>query len=346
MRLGPSRRAVIAALAALPVAARAQPAWPSRPVAVVMPLQAGSASDVAARIVAERLGEVLGQRFVVENVTGAAGLIGAERAARATPDGHALAALNNSILTILPNVLANRASDSDLPADRPSDHRTPRRRVGFDPFADFAPIGGIATIPTFLGVHRDVPVEDVPGLIRLARERAAGQELTYASGGGGSPQHLATEMFMAMGRLRMTEVAYRGAGQAATDLAAGHVQVMFISHTLTLPFRDSGRIRFIGFAGAERHPDFPALPTVAEQGVPGFEYSSWIGLFAPQATPAEILARLRAECAAALGDEGLRERLVRSGLAPWYRAAEALTAVMREDDQRWKDVVRTADIRI
>jgi tripartite-type tricarboxylate transporter receptor subunit TctC len=323
----PTRRAIlgglaaIAAIAAAPGAARAQ-AWPSRPINVIMPLQAGSASDVAIRVLADRMSELLGQRMVVENITGAAGLIGAERAARAAPDGHTLASLNNSILTILPNVQ--------------------RRALGFDPFGDFLPIGGIATIPTFLGVHKDVPVRTVQELLALARTR----DLNYASGGGGSPQHLATEMFMAMSGARMTEVAYRGASQAAADLAAGHVQVMFISQTLALPFLDSGAVRLIGFAGPERHPEFRDIPTVAEQGVQGFDYSSWIALFAPKGTPEPALARLRADAATAMAEDAVKTRLTRGGLAPWYRTPEALAAVMREDDGRWKAVVRQADIRI
>lgn len=318
------RRAVLAGFAAFaaPAPLRAQPSWPSRPISVVMPLQAGSASDIAVRILADRMGETIGQRLVVENITGAAGLIGAERAARAHPDGYTLAALNNSILTILPNVQ--------------------RRRLGYDSFTDFVPLAGIATIPTFLGVHRDVPARTVPELLALAARR----DLNYASGGGGSPQHLATEMFMAMTGARLNDVAYRGAAQAAADLAAGHVQVMFIAQTLALPFRDGGQIRFIGFAGSERHPEYPDVPTVAEQGVPGFDYSSWIGLFAPRGVPDSALARLRGEAASALAEPATRERLTRAGLAPWFRTPDALLAVMREDDARWKAVVRQADIRI
>jgi tripartite-type tricarboxylate transporter receptor subunit TctC len=319
-----SRRGLLGGLAALtaaPGAGMAQ-AWPTRPVNVIMPLQAGSASDIAVRILTDRLGEAFGQRFVVENVLGAAGLIGAERAARAAPDGHHLAALNNSILTILPNVQ--------------------RRQLAFDSFADFLPIAGIATIPTFLGVHKDVPVRTVAELIAHARSR----DLNYASGGGGSPQQLATEMFMAMTGVRMTEVAYRGAAQAAADLATGHVQVMFISQTLAIPFMDTGNVRFIGFAGSERHPEFPQVPTVAEQGVAGYDYSSWIALFAPKGTPEPILARLRTESATAMAEPALHQRLVRSGLAPWFRTPQQLAAVMREDDARWKDVVRKANIQI
>ena len=324
-----TRRAVLGGLSAVAGlqyagTATAQPAWPSRPIDVVMPLQAGSASDVAVRILTDRMGEALGTRLVVENVTGAAGLIGAERAARATPDGYTLAALNNSILTILPNVQT--------------------RRVGFNPFEDFLPIAGIATIPTFLGVHRDVPARNVQELLALARTRNG--ELNYASGGSGSPQHLATEMFMAMSGVRMTEIGYRGATAAATDLAAGHVQVMFIAHSLALPFRDTGTIRFIAFAGSERHPEYPDLPTVAEQGVEGYDYSSWIALFAVKGTPEPVVARLRAEAATAMAVPALQQRLVQAGLAVWFRTPAALSEIMRADDARWKAVVRQADLRL
>lgn len=324
--LAMSRRQLLAGLAtlgAMPGLARAQAApWPARPVAVIMPLQAGTASDVAVRILTDRVAERLGQRLVVENLTGAAGLIGAERAARATADGYTLAALNNSILTILPNVQ--------------------RRRLGFDPFADFEPIAGIANIPTFLGVHKDVPARTVAELVALARTR----DLNYASGGTGSPQHLATEMFMAMAGVKMTEVGYRGAAAAATDLAAGHVQVMFIAQTLALPFQDSGNIRFIGFAGPERHPEYPQVPTVGEQGVAGYDYSSWIALYAPTGTPTPVLERLRAEAAGAMAEPQVMQRLVRAGLQPWFKSPTELAEVMRGDDGRWKSVVRMANLQM
>ncbi|MGX9966143.1 Bug family tripartite tricarboxylate transporter substrate binding protein [Roseomonas sp. F4] len=322
----PSRRQLlggVAALGAMPSAVLAQTApWPNRPVNIIMPLQAGTASDIALRIMADRVSEKLGQRMVVENMTGAAGLIGAERAARATADGYTLAALNNSILTILPNVQ--------------------RRRLGFDPFADFQPIAGIANIPTFLGVHKDVPATTVAELVALAKTR----DLNYASGGTGSPQHLATEMFMAMAGVKMTEVGYRGAAAAATDLAAGHVQVMFIAQTLALPFQDSGNIRFLGFAGPERHPEYPQVPTVAEQGVTGYDYSSWIALFAPSGTPAPVLDRLRAESAAAMAEPEVQQKLIRAGLQPWFKTPAQLAEVMRGDDERWKAVVRTANLQM
>lgn len=322
-----TRRAFAAGVAALGAGrdGLAQGAsWPSRPVTVIMPLQAGSASDVALRLMLDRVTERSGHRFVIENVTGAAGIIGAARAAGAPADGYTLAALNNSILTILPNVQ--------------------KRKLAFDPFTSFVPIGGIATIPTFLGVHKDVPVRTVADLLAFLAARKG--DVTYASGGGGSPQHLATEMFLAMTGSRMTQVPYRGATAAATDLAGGHVQVMFIAHSLALPFLPSGNIRLIGFAGAERHEAFPDLPTVAEQGVAGFDYSSWLGLYALAGTPAPIVTRLRDYAAAAVAEPSLRERLSLAGLALWAKTPEELDRALQEDDLRWKAVVQQADIKV
>jgi tripartite-type tricarboxylate transporter receptor subunit TctC len=297
--------------------------YPEKAVQVILPLQVGSASDIAVRVVAERMGEALKQPLVVENVTGAAGLIGAERAAKARPDGYTLAALNNSILTILPNIQ--------------------RERVKFSPFEDFVPIHGLATIPTLLGVHESVPVRSVKELVELAKKRPG--ELNYATGGPGSPQHLAGEMFMAMAGIRMTQVPYKGATAAAAGLAGGQTQVMFISHTIALPYLPSGKVRAIAFAGGKRSAAFPELPTIAEAGVPGYDYSSWIAFFAPRGTPAAVISRLRNEAARALATPGMKERMEKSGLELWPVPPEELASVMREDNARWVKVVREANIK-
>lgn len=297
--------------------------YPEKPVQVVLPLQVGSASDIAVRVFAERMGEALKQPFVVENVTGAAGLIGADRLAKARPDGYTLAALNNSILTILPNIQ--------------------RERVKFNPFEDFVPIHGIATIPTLLGVHEAVPARTVKELIALAKARPG--ELNYATGGPGSPQHLAGEMFMATAGIRMTQVPYKGATAAAAGLAGGQTQVMFIAHSLALPYLPNGRVRPIAFAGGKRSAAFPDLPTVAEAGVPGYDYSSWIALFAPKGTPPAVLARLRGEASKVLRIPAVKERLEKSGLELWAVPAGELPAVIREDHARWEKVVREANIK-
>lgn len=297
--------------------------YPEKPVTIILPLQAGSASDVAVRIVAERIAQSMKQGIPIENVTGASGLIGTERLVKARPDGYTLAALNNSILTILPNIQKDK--------------------IKFDPYTDFVPLGGLANIPTLLGVHGDTSIRSVKELIDLAR--ATPGSLNYASGGAGSPQHLATEMFMAMTGVQLAHIPYKGATQAAAGLAGGQVQVMFIAHSLALPFLDSGKVRPIAFAGGERSAAFPNLPTVAEAGVAGYDYSSWIALFAPRGTPADIVARLRREVQAATAIPEVRERMAKSGLELWAVPAERLPQVIREDFARWEKVVKTANIK-
>ena len=299
-------------------------AYPARPVLVIMPLQAASASDIAARIVVERMAEGLKQHFVVENVAAAAGLVGTERVRAARPDGYTIAALNNSILTILPNIN--------------------REKAKFDSSNDFIPIRGLATIPTSIGVNASVPVKTVPEFLAYAKARPG--QLNYASGGPGSPQHLATEMFMHMAGVTMTHVPYRGATQAAADLAAGQVHFMMISHTLALPFLDDGKVRLIGFAGSERSTAFPQMPTAHESGVPGYDYSSWIALFAPKGTPDEAVQRLRAEATRVMAMPDLPERLSKSGLEIWNQPHDRLATIIREDLARWDRVVREANIKV
>lgn len=303
--------------------ARAQDTYPSKPIQVVLPLQAASASDIAVRIVAERMAELLGQGVVVENVSGVGGLIGTNRVAAARPDGYTLAALNNSILTILPHMQKGQTK--------------------FDSFSDFVPLRGFANIPTYLGVPKDSPFQTVQQVIAHAKAKPG--DLNYSTGGPGSPQHLATEMFQHMTGVKLTHVPYKGATAAAADLAAGRVQVMFISHSLALPYLPpSERIRLIAFAGAERSKAYPALVTVSESGVPGYDYSSWIALFAVKGTPPEVLSKLRNAAAQAMATPGLADRLAKSGLEIWDQAPERLTAVMREDWARWDKVVKAAKL--
>jgi tripartite-type tricarboxylate transporter receptor subunit TctC len=290
-----------------------------------VPLQAGSASDVAVRLFVDQLGDKLGQRLTVENVTGGAGAIGAGRAASAEPDGHTIAALNGTLLTVLPHIQRSK-------------------NLAYDPFGSFIPIAGVATIPTFVGVHRDVPAKTVPELIALARAR--GGQLLFGSGGNGSPQHLAAEMFMVLTGTRMTHVPYRGATAAATDLAGGHVQAMFIAHTLAIPFLPNDQIRYIGFCGTERHPEYPNVPTVAEQGVAGFEYSGWTALFAVRNTPDGAVQRLRTASLSIVADQGFADRLARSGLASWPKDPASVTDTMRRDDVRWKEVVEKGGVTL
>ena len=314
--------AAAALAAAFACAAHAQEAYPAKPVKVVLPLQAGSASDITVRVVTEKMAEPLGRPLVIENVAGVGGLIGTNRVVTEPADGYTLAALNMTILAILP-------------------HMQPGQ-VRFDPLKDFEPIYGLATIPTLLGVAADVPADSVQQLIALAKAKPGG--LNYSSGGPGSPQHLAAEMFQWMTGTRMTHVPYKGATSAAADLAAGRVQVMFIAHSLAIPFLPEKRIKLIGFTGAKRGASFPGLPTLDESGVKGYDYTSWTALYALKGTPAPVLARLRQAAQKALAAPGLAEQLAKSGLEIWPAGPDELAQTVRNDHARWGRVVREANL--
>ncbi|WP_425257281.1 Bug family tripartite tricarboxylate transporter substrate binding protein [Rubrivivax sp. RP6-9] len=315
--VGAGAAGVLGALAGLP--ARAQK-YPDGPVTVILPLQAGSASDVALRHMTERLGQRLGGAFVVENVAAAAGLVGLERLARARPDGRTVAALNNSILTILPHLQASKMKGE------------PRR--------DYLPIAGVANIPTFFAVPAASPVRTVQDLVQRARRG----RVTYSSGGVGSPQHLATEMFNAYTGVKLDHVPYRGASQAALAVASGEVDVMSMALSLAQPFLQDQRVRLIGFCGGERHGLFRDVPTLQEQGVKNYDYSSWLGLFLHKDAPAEVLQALRSTAQAVAGDREFQVQLIRSGLDPWVRSPEQLALVVDQDFQRWKQIIQDAGI--
>lgn len=313
-----------AALAAtLPGLTSAQVSPYPGPVKVVLPLQVASASDVAVRLMTERLAPRLGTALVVENVAAASGLVGLEQLSRARPDGRTVAALNNSIVTILP-------------------HLQPAKIKG-EPRRDYLPVAGIANIPTFFAVPASSPVNTVQDLIKLAK--AQPEKLTYSSGGVGSPQHLATEMFKSFSGTSLLHVPYRGASQAALAVASGEVQLMSMALSLAQPFLAENRVRLIGYCGTERHAQFRDLPTLREQGVKGYDYSSWVALFLAKDTPAEAVALLRREAQAVAEDPGFHVQLIRSGLEPWARTYDQLARVIDEDFDRWGKVIRDTRIQ-
>jgi tripartite-type tricarboxylate transporter receptor subunit TctC len=296
--------------------------YPSGSVSIVLPLQAGSASDVGVRHMAERLATRMGAGFVVENVAAAAGLVGLERLARAKPDGQTVAALNNSIVTILPHLQAVK--------------------MKVDTRKDFLPVVGIANIPTFFAVPKASPIRSIKELVALARKEP--ERVTYSSGGVGSPQHLATEMFSAYTATKLVHVPYRGASQAALAVASGEVQVMSMALSLALPFLGDSRVRLIGFCGAERHPQFRDVPTLQEQGVARYDYASWIGLFLHKDVPADIVAALRKEAQAISNDRSFQVQLIQSGLDPWPRTAEQLARIVDDDYLKWQKIIQDAKI--
>jgi tripartite-type tricarboxylate transporter receptor subunit TctC len=297
--------------------------YPSGAVAIILPLQVGSASDIAVRALADRLATKLGTSFVVENVAAAAGVVGLDRLSRVKADGQTLAGLNNSIITILP-------------------HLQPQNMKG-EPRKDFAPIVGIANIPTFFAVSKNSPIKNIRDLTERAKKSP--DAISYASGGVGSPQHLATEMYKAYTGTKLLHVPYRGASQAALAVASGEVELMSMALPLAQPYLPDAKVRLIGYCGTERHPQFRDIPTLQEQGVAKYEYSSWVGLFAPKDTPPDIVAMLRKEAEVIVNDRSFQVQLIRGGLEPWARNAAELAKISDDDFLKWQQIIQTAQIK-
>jgi len=301
-------------------AAQAQ-AYPGGAITMVLPLQAGTASCVSLRHMADRLGQrMAGNIFVVKNVAAAAGIVRLERISRARPDGRTVAALNNSILTILPHLQA--------------------KHMKGDPRRELVPVAGIANIPTFFAVPGNSPIKTIADLIKTAKS----ERVTYSSGGIGSPQHMATEMFNAYTGVKLDHVPYRGASQAALAVATGEVQVMSMALSLAQPFLSEKRVRLIGYCGTERHAQFRELPTLQEAGIKNYDYSSWIALFLPREVPQDALAELRKQAQAIALDREFQVQLIRSGLEPWARDEKQLARIVDEDHARWEKIIRDANI--
>ena len=304
--------------AALPCAAQT---YPAKPLLMLMPLQAGSAVDVMIRIVAQKMSEGLGQQVVIENQPGAAGSIGAERVKRAAPDGYTIGALNDSILTMIPNI----------------------RNVGYDPLRDFEPVGVVAAISWVMVVNNDLPAKSVPEFVALAKKSPG--RLDYSSGGNGSPQHVAMEAFKAATGISLVHIPYRGATQAAIDVMSNRVQVHFGAVSIVQPFIKDGRLRALGVPSAARSPLLPDVPTFAEAGVPGFEWRTWASFVVPLGTPKPIVERLNAELVRALNAPEVREKLIAQGLEPIGSSPSTVTKWTGEGLARMKDIVQRAKIQ-
>lgn len=290
-------------------------------ITLVTPLAAGSASDVALRVVTERLAATIDQPIIIENQPGASGAIGAEKVARSAPDGTVLCGCNNAILTVLPNL----------------------RKVSFDPVKSFKPVGMVAVLPTVLVVHPSLPVHNVQEL--MAYVKAHPDKVSYATGGVGSAQHIAMSMLVAATGMHMLHVPFKGASPAAVGVASGEVHVMFNAIGTVLPFIKSGKLRPIAVAGAQRSPVMPELPTVAEQGVDGYDYASWIGIVAPAATPDAIVSRLSAALQAVLRDPAVVSRLTDNGIEPMVMSSEQMRAYLERDLERMTQVVASAGMK-
>jgi tripartite-type tricarboxylate transporter receptor subunit TctC len=317
-----TRRAAIAG-ALLPFAARAQaPEWPSRPVRFIVPYPPGGPTDIMGRIIAQAVQGPLGQPFVVENRAGANGLIGSEQAARAAPDGSTFL-VNASAHVIVP-------------------HLTPNMPI--DVLADFAPVTNIAAVPLWLVVNPALPVRSVAEFIAYARANPG--RIAYASSSQGGAPHLAGELFKLMTGTDLVHVPYRGSGPAGQDLIAGTVQAMFDSVPASAGAVRDGRLRALGVTTRNRIAPFPDLPTIAEAGVPGYEISTWYGIWAPARTPPAIIARLQQAVASAARNPETRARFDALGAEPVADSPEDYARFVRAEYDRWGKLVRDARIKL
>ncbi len=308
------------ALAAVALPAAAQD-YPAKPVLMVMPLQAGSAVDAMMRIVAQKMGDNMGRQVVVENQPGAAGLIGAERVKRAAPDGYTIGALNDSILTMIPNI----------------------RETPYDPLKDFVPVSVVASIAWGRVVNTDLPVKTVPAFLALAQARPG--RIDYSSGGNGSPQHVAMEAFKAATGTYLVHIPYRGATQAALDVMSNQVQAHFSAVSIVQPHIKSGRMRALAVPSEKRSPLLPGVPTMAEAGVPGFEWFTWAAVVVPVGTPKTIVDRLHAEVVKAVEAPDVREKLVAQGLDPIGSRPEQVTRWTQSGLVRMNQVAGRAGLK-
>lgn len=306
---------------ALVLPAQAQLAT-DKPVRIVVPFAAGGPTDVVARVLAPRLAAGLKRPVIVENRVGATGAIGAAHVAKSPPDGDTLLLGTSSILAASPNLTLN------LP---------------FDSVRDFTPISLVATIENILVVHPSVPAHTVKELVAYARANPG--KLSYASSGVGSTYHLGAEMFRAMTGIEWTHVPYKGAAPAIQDVLAGHVQVMFDNASSAIQNMKSGRVRALGVASLRRYPGLPDLPTIAEEGLPGYETTIWIALFVPARTPVSVVQQLNQEVQLAVNSAEYKERLQGLDMQPRVSTSQELAEYLKSDLAKWARVVKDAGIK-
>ena len=318
----PARRALIALALPLVAGAAFAQAWPAKPITVIVPFPPGGPTDVATRIVAQKMSQGLKQNILIDNRSGASGTVGAAAAARAAPDGYTF------VMLATPTLLAAHLYG-----------QTP-----YDIFKSFTPVSVVYDLPIVMVVNpKALPgVNDLQGLI--AKAKAEGGKLNYTTAGAGSFGHLTTEQLKNIGKFDMQHVPYRGSAPAVTDLIGGQVPAMFSDLVAVMPHIRAGTLRAIAVGSGKRVSLLPDVKTVAEQGFPGFDATSWGGLLAPAGTPKDVIDRMSAELKAALADKEVQDKLQSVGTFSAYRTPEQTGVRMREDFERWGKVIRDNNI--
>lgn len=297
--------------------------YPDKPVRVIVPVPAGGTPDVVARMVLPGLGSLLGQQLVIDNRGGAGGLIGAELAAKAVPDGYTLFFSSPGALVILPYL---------------------QKQVAYDTLRDFAPVSLVMTIANLLVIHPSLPVKSVPEFVRLARAKPGA--INYGSGGHGASSHLAMELFKRTAKIDLVHVPYKSGGVSAAALLAGEVAVSFNTIPSALSYVRAGRLRAIGVSSLARSISVPEVPTIAEQGYAGFSASGLAGLVAPAGTPAEAINRLHAEVVKLLKQPKVIEQCLTLGLDPVGDTPAEFAQFIRADMEKWTRLTRELQLKM
>jgi tripartite-type tricarboxylate transporter receptor subunit TctC len=296
--------------------------YPDRSVRVVVPFPPGGAADIVGRAITQKLTDALGKSFLVDNRSGAGGVLGADLAAHAAPDGYTLLFASSSSLSVSPHIMS---------------------KPPYDPLRDFAPVVLIGHTPNLLVTHFSVPAKSVRQLIALAKARPG--ELVFASNGTGSLGHLTMELFMQRAGIKMLHVPYRGGAPAMIDTVAGNTSVLFAAFSTVYAQVRAGKLRALAVTSARRIQAAPELPTVAEAALPGFESTQWWGIYGPAGLPAGIVGKLNEQVNKILGNADIKQRLATDATEPLGGTPADLAAYLKADYERWGKVVRDAGIR-
>jgi tripartite-type tricarboxylate transporter receptor subunit TctC len=329
--IDPQRRRVLAGLGAtcasavlptlFPSVARAA-TWPGHAVTFVVPFPAGGPVDTTARFTTQPLGQMWSVPTVVDNKSGAGGIVGAQFAAKAAPDGYNFffASIHHAVLPSL------------------------RNNLTYDITTDFVPVGMAAVFPIVLVVNASVPVNTVSELIAYAKQHPG--KLSFGSSGTGGGTHLAGELFNAMAGIRIQHVPYRGSAPAMQDLLGGQVQVMFADGPSAVPHLSGGKVRALGVGNPTRSSMLPNVPTIAESGLPGYEAYSWSGVMAPKGTPPDIVKRMNADMVKVLSDPATAKGMIAAGAEPKPGTPEQFGEFVRNEIVKWRDLIKTANIKL
>ena len=312
----------IAAMALCAAANAGAQAYPNKGILMVVPLPTASATDVVMRIVTQKMGENMGQNIAIENVPGAAGMLGGEKVSRAAPDGDTIGGFSDAVVNGVPLLYPN---------------------VPYDPFTSFAPVGLTAWVTFVMIAHPSLPVKTAKDFVALAK--AQNDPMDYASGGNGSPMHLAMEVFKSMSGVKLNHIPYRASTAGVLDVTAGRIPVMITSLAPVLETIRAGKLRALGIASLQRSPLLPEVPTVSESGVKGFTYATWQAIYAPRNTPRAIIDRLNGEMVKAVNDPGVKDRLIKSALEPATSTPEQLAAQTRSGYDKIAKIIKDAGIK-